>query len=521
MQAHGVSFQHRCVASCTKIVRELSGLPPLCRQIRRALQREEHDMSNVEMNIRLERPIVPCGRRSDIDIAIEVGCAKPVNALVRDQVLNLCLAIDCSGSMEGAKIATAIECATRLASQLGDADCLTVVKFSNDATVVYNPDLPREQAAAKIDQLEANGSTDLSAGYRLGLLEVQSHGRTGYLNRVVLITDGQATSGETKSSVLAAEARRASEMSISTTCIGIGDDFAHEILYEMASESAGNFYWVQQDQLDTVIEHESGRALSTLVVNAILHLELPPGITLLGQSNKLRIVQPLSYRLPPIEAGARTCYAYRFRVASPAADDRFPIRARITAQGRELAAGMVTLCVGTDQEYIDSPVDDAVILAREQFRLASEEERMVQLVDAGDIDELGVRVRGVRRSMSQARIRMDDRSSAPMDAELGELGVLEELIDALSKLRGASGDPPLEEWIALDAMPKLQKLMRQRANKHDRRGMGFGIDDASLQRALYDLRQSLVLRLQMALDRQPTNVLFAQMLGQFESLHRS
>src|SRR5262249_50105494 len=149
--------------------------------------------------------------------------------------------------------------------------------------------------------------------------------------------------------------------------------------------SSGNFYCVQQDQLDRIVEHESGRALATHVVNALLALELPPGVTLAAQSNKLRALGPLLYRLPPIETGVQARYGYRLRVEpSMAGATGFPIRARLTVQGREMSIGESTLRVGTRQEYIDAPVDDAVLLTREQFRLANEEFRLARaLADDG------------------------------------------------------------------------------------------------------------------------------------------
>jgi len=55
------------------------------------------------------------------------------------------------------------------------------------------------------------------------------------LNRVILITDGLANAGETNTDVIVTQAKGLYEHGISTTTIGVGNDFNEERAYSRKS----------------------------------------------------------------------------------------------------------------------------------------------------------------------------------------------------------------------------------------------------------------------------------------------
>ncbi|WP_305039530.1 VWA domain-containing protein, partial [Frankia sp. Cj3] len=94
--------------------------------------------------------------------------------------------------------------------------------------------------------MRAGGMTDLSLGWYQGLLELQTHMAPEHRNRIFLLSDGAANRGETKKSSLAATAIRARDVGITTSTIGIGDDFQEDLLEAIASASGAkekSEYW--------------------------------------------------------------------------------------------------------------------------------------------------------------------------------------------------------------------------------------------------------------------------------------
>jgi Ca-activated chloride channel homolog len=74
---------------------------------------------------------------------------------------------------------------------------------------VFNPDISSEQFEEKIQSIRSGSMTDLASGWRLGLLEIQTHGSEEHINRVILLSDGHANRGETKKDVLARDSEQA------------------------------------------------------------------------------------------------------------------------------------------------------------------------------------------------------------------------------------------------------------------------------------------------------------------------
>jgi len=68
------------------------------------------------------------------------------------------------------------------------------------------------------------------------------------INRVLLITDGQANVGETRIDALVGQARDAAGRGVTTTTIGIGRDFNEDLLMPMAEAGGGNAWHVEEPQ---------------------------------------------------------------------------------------------------------------------------------------------------------------------------------------------------------------------------------------------------------------------------------
>lgn len=97
----------------------------------------------------------------------------------------------------------------------------------------------------------------------------------GQINRVLLLTDGQANVGESRSEVLIGDAAGVGKKGTSTTTLGFGSYFQEDLLIGMARNSGGNFYFIQSvDEASEVFDIEMQSLLSLAAAN--LRVQLVP-----------------------------------------------------------------------------------------------------------------------------------------------------------------------------------------------------------------------------------------------------
>ena len=179
--------------------------------------------------------------------------------------LNLSLVLDRSGSMAGGKLDAALEAAALLVRRVRPEDVVSVVAYDDEVQTVALPatgedqgDLPR-----RIGAIEIGGSTNLSGGWLRGRELVAQAKREGAVNRVLLLTDGQANVGITDPALLAGLCLGAKREGITTTTIGIGADYDERLLRAMADAGGANTYYIERpDQAPGVFEERSSRGCS-------------------------------------------------------------------------------------------------------------------------------------------------------------------------------------------------------------------------------------------------------------------
>jgi Ca-activated chloride channel family protein len=164
----------------------------------------------------------------------------------------------------------------QLVDRLKPQDRFGVVVF-NDEALVQVPTRPMaDHDAATVDALiEAitpQGTTDLSAGYLLGLSEARRHAtETGA--SVLLLSDGHANRGVTDPAQLGSVAAKARAESITTTTIGIGQGYDEVLLAEVATQGSGShrFAFTDDDAI-AVVSEEAGDLLSKSILNAVARI---------------------------------------------------------------------------------------------------------------------------------------------------------------------------------------------------------------------------------------------------------
>ena len=196
--------------------------------------------------------------------------------------VNLGLVLDRSGSMGGDKIRLAKEAAVAAIRRLDARDLFCVVTYDDHIDVVVPSTAASGQAVADavraILSINARGSTDLCGGWLRGCEQVAVAQTRGAVTRVLLLTDGQANHGTTDPQEIVGHAGELRKRGVSTTTIGVGEDFDEHLLGRMADEGGGHFYYVEHDeQIPQAIETEVGEALEVTLRGAQLRAR-PAGL---------------------------------------------------------------------------------------------------------------------------------------------------------------------------------------------------------------------------------------------------
>jgi Ca-activated chloride channel family protein len=195
--------------------------------------------------------------------------------------LNISLVLDRSGSMAGDKIAYARKAAKAVIDRLGPEDLVSIVNY-DDRVEVTSPQQPvrnKEELKRKIDRISDRGSTALTDGMREGYRQIQSQKREGYVNRVLLLTDGLANVGITSPSEIRRIVRdQYQDRGIAISTFGLGAGYNEDLLTGMAEVGGGNYYFIERgEQIAGIFDRELKGLLSVLGQDAIATITLPPG----------------------------------------------------------------------------------------------------------------------------------------------------------------------------------------------------------------------------------------------------
>lgn len=344
-------------------------------------------MSTDQLNLEIitERPVIRNDQTSDIDVAIDLITSKSIGSQSTSYAINLCVVIDRSGSMAGDKLEQAKRSCVDIYESLNSNDRLTVLAFDSDAISVVNPQTPLNQIKERILALQTGGQTNLSKGWYLGLLELQTYATERHINRLMLLSDGQANEGELKSSVLGAESTRArDELGVTTSTIGIGKGFQEDILATLAHASGGRFWFIDEARIEDIIEEEFSGALSVFLERPSMKIDLAPGVSIIRELNDLPKISS-RYRLRPIKANDRFCFALRLRVDPVAIEEKVPIVATLFDGAGEVKRAEISLNLGPIEEYVKSSEDPRVTMIVKKYLAATSDENIIQQMDAGNV----------------------------------------------------------------------------------------------------------------------------------------
>jgi Ca-activated chloride channel family protein len=225
------------------------------------------------------------GSTGSFVLATVTGADAPAGAPgIAPAPVHLAIVVDRSGSMAGAKMSNAIAAATGAVERMHDGDRVTVVGFDTTARVLVPPTTldtaTRPSVESAIRAMHAGGDTCISCALDTATAALDgAPGARDEVRRILLISDGEATTGIRDVGGLRALAARARDRGFSVSTIGVDLAFDERVMAAIAQESNGRHFFVPDaSALPQVFEQELGTLQAAVATEAELTVEPAPGV---------------------------------------------------------------------------------------------------------------------------------------------------------------------------------------------------------------------------------------------------
>ena len=266
------------------------------------------------------------GMRADgaTEMHVLVRVVPPVVAVDKKRPpLNLGFVIDRSGSMAGAEIEAAKAAAVYAVRQLGEADRVAVTVFDDQVETIVSSvkatSAEKASAIRAIERVRVGGSTALHAGWLEGGMQVSEHMNKKLLNRVLLLTDGQANAGKTDPDGICSDVHGLALRGVGTTTLGVGDHYNEDLLQAMARSGDGNYYHINgAADLEALFASELQGLMATIGQTVSLGLEPQSQTRVVDVLNDLERNELDRLMLPNLISGSVVEILVKLQIAAPA-----------------------------------------------------------------------------------------------------------------------------------------------------------------------------------------------------------
>ncbi|NER27870.1 MAG: VWA domain-containing protein [Symploca sp. SIO1C4] len=366
----------------------------------------------MKVNYSLSHSLIAAEVSSTVDLIINFNAGKIDNSSPR-RPLNLSLVIDRSGSMAGQPLRYAIQAAQKLVEYLTPEDFLAVIIYDDTPETIIPSQPVKDKAAIKsrLGKVRAGGCTNLSGGWLMGCEQVQSQLNSECLNRVLLLTDGQANFGIIDPKVLTNTARKQAYQGIITTTLGFGTHFNEDLLIDMANAAGGNFYFIQSpDDASDVFRIELESLLSVAAQNLTVTLQPEESVKITEVLNNYRS-QVVGNNLEVFVGDVYEVEAKQLalQLAIPPHTKTGETKvATITYKYQSLVEGsieqltkqiLINLTVGSAEEASQIEPDSAVFELASKLRIAQIKEQAIALADNRDYQGAAEKLRAAIKGL--------------------------------------------------------------------------------------------------------------------------
>lgn len=236
--------------------------------------------ASLTLQAELSHPVRKAGEKKSTYLKVSTTGGAQVAEVDRAPI-NLTLVLDRSSSMNGEKIVQARQAAKLAVSRLQPNDIISVVAYDNVVEVLVPATKASDKEAINrlINNISTKGNTALFGGVAKGAEELRKFKQRDAINRVVLLSDGQANVGPSDPKALGDLGAALAQEGISVTTIGLGGGYNEDLMDTLAMKSDGNHSFVQTPgELAAVFEQELGTLASVVASDVEFSVTLGEGI---------------------------------------------------------------------------------------------------------------------------------------------------------------------------------------------------------------------------------------------------
>ena len=369
-------------------------------------------MSNIKPQIQFIplRDAISSDSITNLDLIVRINVPE-IKIERKRPPLNLGLVIDRSGSMEGKKIDYARKAGCYAVEQLLPTDRISVTIYDDQVDVIVPSCLVgnKHWIIKQIKKITPDGMTALHDGWLQGATQVSQHLQPEQLNRVILLSDGLANVGETNPDVIGNNVHGLSKHGVSTTTMGIGDDFNEDLMQGIALSGDGNYYYIQDpEQLPSIFRAELQGIMTTVGQQVSIGVKTCDHVELVDIFNDLEKTEFGNYKLPNLVAGNHVDFVLRLKIppqqaSIPLVDFRLAYddaqtKSRITNHYQ------LQLPVVTSTQLSQYPFNEEVKAKVAQLMASRAREEAVKSLDQGDIVATRMNLESAKQMMVESDV---------------------------------------------------------------------------------------------------------------------
>lgn len=379
------------------------------------------------------KEMVPLESPSEMDFLIRITAPERQIEKARPQ-LNLGLVLDRSGSMSGSKIEKAREAACYCVDQLAATDRISITVFDDKIQVIVpaTPVEDRRKIKGAIRRITSGGTTALHAAWVEGAKQVAECAGPALLNRVLLITDGLANVGITEPEAIVTQASGLYQRGISTSTIGIGNDFNEDLLVAMAKGAGGNSWFIEgPEDFQRIFETEMEGLLREVCSKVNLGIEAANGVEVVDLLNDFDSSADGSFSLPGLLAGEPLDVVIRLKLPGgvPGRFHCFRLKLEWSEEGtgkRLSSESAASIAFASAEDAAAQSVNREVQKAVQFLEGARVKCRAMEYLDRGDYQAASFSIAGQLDALRAIPAASDDSS---VSEEIAQLSMLHQDID--------------------------------------------------------------------------------------------
>lgn len=324
--------------------------------------------------------------------------------------LNLSLVIDRSTSMKGNRLNCVKTAVELLVEQLTPEDTLSIISFSDRAEVVVEaaPVVHKMPITSRVRSIRASGGTEIYQGLYAGVKELRKADSAGYVNQLILLTDGH-TYGDVEQCLDLA--KQATQEDIGFSAFGIGTEWNDQFLDALVTPSGGQSGYIEDPtEIINYLQKRIKGLGAIYAQNIRLKNNFPSSLAVRFGFKVQPFAQPLSLMGEEIELGdvqsrAPLSFLLEINVNPQPAETRITVPLTFTAviphQGRDITIkNPYTLYVLTEATQTLPP--DNLTEAVRVLNMYRMNEKVWEEVEAGRLDVAATRMQHLSTRLLEA-----------------------------------------------------------------------------------------------------------------------